>query len=471
MSHEASAALEKKKTRKPLNSVALLFFIIVFAVILTYIIPAGSFKRVELNGRKVVDPASFTLIEPTPATPFDIVLAVPSGMINAVALIVGAMLIGGGLECIQASGAMNVGIARIIKKIGVTKGNLILIFLFYAFALMGGFLGFIEGSIPFIPIAIAIAVGLGYDSIVGVAIAIVGAISGFTCGPTNPFTVAVAQAIAGLDIYSGIGFRVAMFVLIPILSLLYILRYAKKIRDDPSKSLVADVDVSDLAFDAASFESKPFTGSHAVILLALTGGIGFYVYGAINWGWGFPHLGAIFVLAGIVAGIVSKLGVNGTAETFLKGASGMTGACFIMGVAYGISWILGKANVLDTIVYYLSRPLNGLPITLSAVGILLVISIINLFIPSGSGKALIVMPIVLPIAQIVGIESQVAILAYQFGDGLTNLCTPLLGVLLLALGFGRVPFSKWERFILPLVFLLVVIACAFLIIAMKFGYR
>jgi uncharacterized ion transporter superfamily protein YfcC len=142
-----------------------------------------------------------------------------------------------------------------------------------------------------------------------------------------------------------------------------------------------------------------------------------------------------------------------------------------MGVAYGIAWIFTKAGVLDTIVFYLSRPLNGLPTFLSAVGILLVISIINLFIPSGSGKALIVMPIVLPIAQIVGIESQVAILAYQFGDGLTNLCTPLLGVLLLALGFGRVPFSKWERFVLPLVGLLFIPAILFIMVAMQIGYR
>ena len=148
----------------------------------------------------------------------------------------------------------------------------------------------------------------------------------------------------------------------------------------------------------------------------------------------------------------------------------MTGACFIMGVAYGISWILTKASVLDTIVYYLSKPLTGLSPIVSAIGILVVISLINLFIPSGSGKALIVMPIVLPIAQIVGIESQVAILAYQFGDGLTNLCTPLLGVLLLALGFGRVPFSKWERFILPLVGAFFVIACIFMIVAMMIGY-
>ena len=148
----------------------------------------------------------------------------------------------------------------------------------------------------------------------------------------------------------------------------------------------------------------------------------------------------------------------------------MVGACFIMGVAYGISWVFNQASVLDTIVYFLSQPLKGLSPMISAIGIFVVIALINLFIPSGSGKALVVMPIVLPIAQIVNIEPQVAVLAYQFGDGITNLCTPLLGVLL-ALGFGRVPFSKWERFILPLCAILTVIAAAFLVLAMSIGYQ
>jgi uncharacterized ion transporter superfamily protein YfcC len=465
MTHNAS------QKKKPLNSVALLFFIIIFAAVLTWVIPAGTYQRTVLNGRPVVDPQSFSFIESKPAQPFDVLMAVPSGMINAVNLVIVAMLIGGGLACIQASNALNVGISRVIKKVGLKSGNLILIVLFYIFALMGGFLGFIEGSIPFIPIAISIALGLGYDPIVGVATAVVGAISGFTCGPSNPFTVAVAQTIAGLDIYSGLSLRIAMFAFIPLLCLLYILHYANKVRRDPSKSLVADVDVSDLAFKAEDFESQPFTFKHAVVLLALVAGICSYVFGAVNWRWGFPHLGAIFLLIGIIAGAVSGLGVNGTTETFLKGAAGMTGGCFIMGVAYGISWILTNAKVLDTIVYFLSRPLSGLSPVVCAVGVLIVISIINLFIPSGSGKALVVMPIVLPIAQIVGIEAQTAILAYQFGDGITNLCTPLLGVLLLALGLGRVPFFKWEKFILPLVAILFVIAAAFMVIAMEIGYR
>lgn len=467
---EKTKSVEKKQ-KKSLNSIALLFFIIIAMVIFTWIIPAGSYIRVELNGRNVVDPSSFTFIESNPATLFDIFVAVPSGMTNAVSLIVGAMLIGGGMEVLQLSGAINIGISRSIRRIGIARGNIILVFLFYIFALMGGFLGFIEGSIPFIPIAISIAVALGYDTVVGVAIAVVGAIAGFTCGPTNPYTVGVSQTVAGIPMYSGIGLRVVLFVVVPAVCLLYILRYARMVQKSPEKSLMAGIDVSDISFDVSQYDQLAFTAKHALVLMSLLCGLICYVYGAINWGFGFNQLGAIFVIIAVFTGIVFGFGVNRTAETFVKGAQGMVGAAFIMGVAYGISWVLTKANVLDTLVYYLSKPLTGLSPAISIIGILVVIMLINLLIPSGSGKALIVMPIVLPIADIVGITPQIAILAYQFGDGLTNLCTPLLGVLLLALGFGKVPFSKWEKFILPLVGLLTLIACVTLVLAMMLGYQ
>lgn len=459
-----------KKQKKPLNSVALLFFMIIAAGLLTYLIPAGSYERTEVAGRMVVDPDSFTWIESSPTRLLDVFVAVPSGMMEAANLLVLAMLIGGGMECVQESGALNIGISRVIKKLGLEKGNLILIVLFYIFAFLGGFLGFIEGTLPFIPIAISIAIGLGYDSVVGVAIAMVGSIMGFACGPTNAYTVGVSQSIAGLPIYSGIELRLAVFAIVPLVCLIYILNYAKRVKRDPKNSLVADVDVSDLAFDASAFDAQPFTGKHALILVTLIGCITWYVYGAVVLNWGFPYLGAMFVIIGIAAGILHGLGINGIAEVFLRGSKNMAEAGIVMGVAFGISWVLTEACILDTIVYYMAGLLEGLSPVVSVIALFIVVMFINLLIPSGSGKAVVVMPIILPIAQIVGIESQVAILAYQFGDGVTKMCTPLLGVLLLALGFGRVPFSKWGEFVFPLVGILVVISCAVLIIAMKIGY-
>ncbi|MBQ7795833.1 MAG: YfcC family protein [Lachnospiraceae bacterium] len=459
-----------KKQKKPLNSVALLFFMIIAAAILTYLIPAGSYERMEVEGRMVVDPDSFTWRESSPAGLLDIFVAVPSGMTEAANLLVLAMLIGGGMECVQASGALNIGISRVIKKVGLARGNFILVVLFYIFAFLGGFLGFIEGALPFIPIAISIAIGLGYDSVVGVAIAMVGSIMGFACGPTNAYTVGVSQSIAGLPIYSGIELRLVVFAIVPLICLVYILNYAGRVKKNPTVSLVADVDVSDLAFDTSEFESQPFTWKHGCILFTLIGSIASYVYGTVALGWGFAHLGAMFVIVGMISGGINGLGVNGTAETFLRGAKSMAEAGIVMGVAFGISWVLTEACILDTIVYYMAGMLAGLSPVVSIIALFVVVMFINLLIPSGSGKAVVVMPIILPIAQIVGIESQVAILAYQFGDGVTKMCTPLLGVLLLALGFGRVPFSKWAKFVFPLVGILVIVSCAVLVVAMKIGY-
>lgn len=413
---------------------------IIAAAILTYVIPAGTYQRVIENGRQVVNPHSFQFIQAPHINLYDIFLAIPNGLIGGATVIFFVALVGGGMGLITRSGALNIGIARLIDRLGQTRGGLILIFLYAIFTLMGGFLGLIEGAIPFMPLAISIAVGLGYDTIVGVAI-------------------------------SGIGLRLIMFLIIPVVGLLYVMGYAKRVKENPAKSLVASVDQSGLAFDASEFEGRVFTVKHALVLLSLVLGIIIYVYGSMNWKWNLVNLAAIFVIIGIIAGICSGLGVNETTEEFINGVSSMTSACMVMGIAYSVSWMLTKGKIMDTIIYYLSQPLNGLPQQVTVIGILIVIMLINLVIPSGSGKALIVMPIVLPIAQIVGIESQVAILAYQFGDALTNLCTPLLGVLMLALGFGRVPFGKWERFILPLVLIFFALAVIFLMIAMVIGYH
>lgn len=413
---------------------------IIAAAILTYVIPAGTYQRVIENGRQVVNPHSFQFIQAPHINLYDIFLAIPNGLIGGATVIFFVALVGGGMGLITRSGALNIGIARLIDRLGQTRGGLILIFLYAIFTLMGGFLGLIEGAIPFMPLAISIAVGLGYDTIVGVAI-------------------------------SGIGLRLIMFLIIPVVGLLYVMGYAKRVKENPAKSLVASVDQSGLAFDASEFEGRVFTVKHALVLLSLVLGIIIYVYGSMNWKWNLVNLAAIFVIIGIIARICSGLGVNETTEEFINGVSSMTSACMVMGIAYSVSWMLTKGKIMDTIIYYLSQPLNGLPQQVTVIGILIVIMLINLVIPSGSGKALIVMPIVLPIAQIVGIESQVAILAYQFGDALTNLCTPLLGVLMLALGFGRVPFGKWERFILPLVLIFFALAVIFLMIAMVIGYH
>lgn len=458
------------KKKRSINSIALLLVLSAIIAVCTHLIPSGAYERIEVAGRMVVDPATFSFIENKGASLLDFFLAIPKGMTNAVSLIIAFMFINGSMEVIQKTGAVNVGVTRIIKLIGVERGDIVLVVMFYLFAFLGGFLGMVEGSLPFFPIAISIALALGYDGIVGVAISMVGACSGFLCGPVNPSSVAISQAIAGLELYSGMWLRLVMFVVIPLFCLIYIMWYAKRVKKDPSKSYMAGTDVSDIAFDLEEFESHTFTKTHAAVLLVLAAGIFAFIYGASKLGWGFDHISAIFIIIALLTAVLGRISVNDAINTFTKGCAAMMGGSILLGVAYGIAWILNQASVLDTIVYFISRPLQDQPILISIIGVLIAVMLINLLIPSGSAKAAIVMPIIIPIAEIVGLTAQTAVLAYQLGDGITNMCGPLYGTLLLVCSMGKVPFSKWEKFVMPMLAGLAIIACIFLFIATQVGY-
>jgi uncharacterized ion transporter superfamily protein YfcC len=465
-----TAKVQQKKLMVMINSFALIFFVIIFAAVLTHVIPAGEFTRVEVNGRTVVDPASFKQIPPTPASFFDVFRAVPYGLSAAGMMVLVSLLIGGGIAVVQETGALNIGIAKMIKKVGVQGGDWILAILFAVFALMGAFLGFIEGSIPFIPFAISIALGLGYDSIVGVGVAMLGALAGFSGGPTNPFSVGVAHAVAELPMFSGMGLRICLTVVLCLVTLHHVLRYGKKAKLDPAKSYMTGIDTSDLKFDAEAFEKSDFKTSHALILVFFLSCLVLFVYGALNWRWYFAELGALYLLIGVFAGILGRLGINKTAETFVTGASKMAAGGMIIGVARGIQWMLDSGHIVDTIIYHLSTPLANLPAIVAPLAIFLIVGLINFLIPSGSAKAMAMMPIIIPMGDIVGTTRQTAILAYQLGDGIFNIICPTLGVLLFALAFGKVPFDRWVRFTLPLVMKLVVVGVVFLVIAVQIHY-
>ena len=386
----------RKKSLVMINSFALIFFVIVFAAILTHVIPAGEFNRMEANGRTVVDPGSFKLIPPTPASFFDIFKAVPYGLSAAGMMVLNCLLIGGGIAVVQETGALNIGIAKMIKKVGIQGGNWILSVLFVIFALMGAFLGVGEGSIPFIPLAISIAVGLGYDYIVGVGVAMLGALAGFTGGPTNPFSVGISHAVAELPMFSGMGLRVCLTIVLCLITLHHILRYGKKAKLDPAKSYMTDIDTSDLKFDTGAFEKSDFKMSHTLILAFFLSCLVLFVYGALNWRWYFAELGALYLLIGVFAGIFGRFGINKTAEIFVSGASKMAAGGMIIGVARGIQWIMDSGHIVYTIIYHLSAPLANLPALAAPLAIFLIVGLINFLVHSGSAKAMAMMPIIIP---------------------------------------------------------------------------
>lgn len=454
-------ASEKKK-RKMINSFALIFLIIVFIAILTYIIPAGQFERVEGDdGRMRVISGTFHYIEQTPSSIWNIFLAVPEGIIATAGMVVCTLIIGGGIEVIQQTGALNIGISKGISRFHRKGGDVALVFLFVIFSILGGFMGFGEASLPFYPIAIAISIGLGYDSLTGVAIAFIGSMVGFIAGPLNQSNVGIPQSIAGLPLYSGLPLRLVLFAVMVPLGLYHVLRYAKKVRENPDCSLMKDIDVSDLNFNVEEYNKEKFTFAHISIIIVLIGGMIVFSYNALYSDWWLNELSATFVLIALLAGVIGKLGINKTCESFLDGVASISGGAMLIGIAGGIQFILNDGNIMDTIINAIATPLSAMPPIIAAIGMLIVIALINLFIPSGSAKAVAIMPIILPTAALIGVSQQTAILAYQLGDGLTNFIAPTLGMVFIALAFGRVPYDRWIKFCLPLIWKIALVGVIF----------
>ena len=470
MSDSVSSKKSNWFSNKFPHPLVLLFLVIVAAGVLTYIVPAGEFDRVKLGNRTVVSPDSFHYVTNHPVGVFDFFRAVPNGMIGAASIMFLVLIVGGAIEVFTKTGAINMGLAKLVNKFGDKGGPVIIAILMLYFAVLGGFLGWIEASIPFIPIAIAVAVGLGYDSLVGVGIAVLGAVIGFTGGPTNIYTVGIAHEIAELPIFSGIGFRLVVYGVLVSLAIHHVIRYANKIKRDPNDSLMKGIDTSDLKFDIDGYKDAEFTIRHKLILLILFVTFGFVVYGMTQLKWNINDMSAMFLLSGVIAGIISRLPINVIGEHFAKGASKIVFGALIVGVARGIQWILNEGGITDTIIYNLSVPLSSLPGYLTATGMFFVQTIINFFIPSGSGQAMAVMPIMIPLADLIGVTRQTAVLAFQLGDGFSNILWFTYGGLMVFLSYGKVPYNRWIKFVWPFTVKMIVASIVFIVIATQIHY-
>lgn len=327
-----------------------------------------------------------------------------------------------------------------------------------------------EAAIPFAPLVIPIILALEYDAMTGVAVCILGLMIGFAIGPTNIYTIGIADAIAELPMFSGFGFRFIAYCVFVAVTLVYILIYAEKVKKDPSKSLVADIDISDLKYDYSGEKDKKLSSSQIISLLILAATFVVVVYGMLKLKWRINDMSAAFLLSGIAAGLISRMKVGDIANYFIAGAKGAIGGAMIVGVARGVQWILEQGGLIDPIIFHLSNLLKNLPPLGSAIGIFIVVCLLNGLIASGSAKAVALMPIIIPLADLVGLTRQTTILAYQFGDGLTNEFWFTYGTLLIFLSYGKVPLSRWYKFLMPLFMILLVLAVAFLFIAVKIGY-
>jgi len=519
--------------RKIPHTYVIVFSIVVVSAILTWIIPGGSFERhiVNVNGidRSVVIPGSFHYTDSKPQT-WQLFSALFDGFVDKADIIVFILIIGGAFWIMNESRAIDVAIRsflrfskriehyRMISMIG--SDNIIFILIMTMFSIFGAVFGMSEETIAFVVIFVPLAISMGYDSIVGVSLCFVAAGLGFAGAILNPFTIGIAQGLSYLPLFSGIEYRMFCWVIINLAGFIFILRYAKSVKKNPSISLVTDDDkywharqengsgqiiyrrpasawvvyvillivmgifswlnpMTSLAIGERSV-SVPALPALTVIFgatgwIPLRKSVHFFIIhillftvlilitGVMGYGWYIKEIATLFFAMGLVTGISMNYSANRITRLFLDGVKDIQSAAFIVGLAGGILIILTNGNIIDTLLFRLSEPISRMGKMASVTMMYVVQNLINLAMPSGSAKAALTMPMMSQLSDLIGVSRQATVMAYQFGDGFTNMITPTSGVLLGVLSVARIPYDKWFRWILPLIIILIIIGFLLLI--------
>lgn len=515
------------KKRQIPHTYAIIFFIILFCAVLTWFIPGGKYvEQVNETGVKVM---TYQSVENTPQT-WQVFASFFKGFVDKADIIVFILIIGGAFWIVNDSKAFDIGTMSflrkakrlerysLLRKIGVN--NFILTAIMLLFSIFGAVFGMSEETIAFIVILVPMAISMGYDSITGVCMVFVAAGLGFAGAILNPFTIGIAQGLAGLPLFSGIEYRIFCWLVINVFGFVYILRYANKVKKDPQISPVYVEDeywrklhvdqklevsfytpkaawfscfalvVALVAFSFLypsttltignkSFHDLPIIpvlsglflitsffalkkSVHLYILNLLFFTIFFLVVGVMGYGWYIMEISALFFTLGIFSGLANGKGPNDLVRLFMEGCKDILSAAMVVGLAGGIIVILKEGMIIDTILHALAQGMTDLG-NVATVGVMYVIqTLINLIIPSGSAKAALTMPIMAPFSEIIGLSKQATVMAFQFGDGFTNMITPTSGVLIAVLGMARIPYDKWFKWVWK--FMLMLILLGFLLL-------
>jgi uncharacterized ion transporter superfamily protein YfcC len=472
--------MTKSRFKVP-HTLVVLFSMIVLAQLLTYVVPAGEFDRetiVDTNGneRQRVVPDTFHRTPEKPAvSPGAFLMAIPKGLSSAHEIVLFVLVIGGTFAVLKFTGAMDAGMGSLLRHWGNQP------FLLFAggitiFAVGSATVGFGEEYYPLVPVLIGMTLALGYDRLTAIAIVMIGYGAGYAPAPINPFTTLVAQDIAGLEPASGMTFRIICFFVFVSIGIHHVWAYARKVKRDPSASLVADIPVpAGLTIPTrenaeAMTSQAPMTGQQKMIMAVVGIAMVILIYGMTEWKWYLNEMQAVFVALTLIIGLIARMKPDRIAVEFSIGAGSLTSVALLIGVARGIQVVLDEGGIVDTMVYALSVPVSQLPASLAAVGMFFVQTIANFFIPSGSGQAYVTMPIMAPLADLVGVSRQVAVLAFQFGDGFSNIIIPTQYVLVGILAMAGIPYDRWVRFVWPFMVKMGIAGSIALVVAVWIGY-
>lgn len=466
--------LNSKKTKEMPHILVILLAILVIAAVCTWIIPAGSYDRVydEISGRTIIDPASFHSLERTPVGPFGLFISLEEGLIEAANITFLIFCAFSSLYLLEKTGAIDAAIALMVRKTKAkpqyATGIIVLVMIILSLWGSTGTMSY-EEIIAFIPIFVAVSIALGYDAMVGVAISVIPVGMGFAAATANPFTIGVAQTIAEVPMYSGLTYRVLIWAVMTLFTVAWVLRYAASVKKDPTKSLTYGIDLSDMTVDESRMNT-PLTMERKLSLLALLVGVGVMAWGLISQGWYINQVAAVFMILSIAVGIINHWSPNTIAKTLVEGLSKGVLSAIIVGVARGVLVIMTKGNIIDSVIHACVSLIENLSLYASSVGLLVFQTLLNFLIPSGSGQAAVAMPIMTPIADLIGMNRQIAVLIFQFGDGFSNLLWPT-SFMVVACAMAKIPLNKYYKWIVPFlgVCFLLQVAFVFGAIALNYG--
>lgn len=494
-SQNPSAAQNKREMP---DAFVILFFVILLAGALTYLLPAGQFETEQVskivNGvsetRTQLKSGSFSFADEQQTGVAWFADGGDIGLMNyafeglvsgnkwgsAVGVVAFIIIVGGAFGIIMESGAINNGILALINKTR-NADYLILPLMFLLFSLGGAIFGMGEEAIAFCIVLVPLVIALGYDAITAVLITYVATQIGFATSWMNPFSVAIAQGIADVPLFSGEKYRMLLWLVFTTIGLTATLLYARKIKRDPASSLSYATD--DYFRQKQTHIEVSYGKTDSAILLVFAAGIVWVIWGVTQHQYYIPEIASQFFAMGIaiaaIAVVAGRMSLNDASRAFQQGARDLLPAALIVGMAKGIVLILGGADpslpsVLNTILFYASEAIGGFGATVSALFMLLFQSIFNFFVASGSGQAAITMPLMAPLSDLVGVSRQVSVLAFQLGDGLTNIIIPTSASLIGCLGVARIDWSTWVKFAWKLVLMLFAAAVVSIVVATMIGY-
>ncbi len=441
------------------HPLTLLTCCVLLAGLLSYVLPAGKYDRHDdpATGRSVVVAGTYHAVPAAPVGFFQTLVAIPKGLIDAASVIFLVFLVGGAFTVVDHTGALRQAVGVLVTRLG--SGEIIVIpVVSLLFATAGALENMQEEIIALVPVLLLLCRRMGFTPLTAVAMSLGSAMVGSAFSPINPFQVGIAQKLAGLQLLSGSAFRMVFLAIALALWIWGTMRNARRTR-----VVKETADASELF---ATFDARRI-GVLGIVLAAFA----IFLVGVMRYGWDFDQMSAVFLLMGIVAGLVGGLGVTGTADSFIEGFKSMAFAAMLIGFARAVFVVLDQGHIIDTIVHACVTPLSTLPVSLAALGMIAFHTLVHFPVPSVSGQAVLTMPVLVPVSDLLGLSRQVTVLAYQYGAGMGEFLTPTNGALMAILVASRVKFEEWLKFCVPLYLLLLGVGAAAVLTGIATGLK